>query len=752
MWKKLMIFLMGCGIALAADDTFRQLPVFNWEQRSDWVNVKDFGAVGDGKTDDSAALQKAFDKLEDGVTIYLPPGKYILSRTLEWKHPKKRLIGTTIIGHGEETQLVWNGARGGRIVRDSGLSLCKYIGIVFDGRNNAAVGMWNDQEGKFETQARYLYLAFRNIRGAGILCENNRFDVYSDAEPTFENCIFDNVGTGVEFSSWNDYNFSFKGCLFINNRGSGISCRRGCFYVMDCRFENNGVDIIADLPEHGCSVRRSVSYKSGRFLRGASGVSPLTIENCTVSSWTSEDAIQWKGSLLAFNNVFKSNEAKKVVFTQEWPMYGLAGNKHIGNDLKPYKLKARQNQPQAVELTAGKLPPLDLAESANFLAREVRIPGKVFDAIRDFGAKGDGKTDDSEAIIKTIATAKAHGNNAIAYFPTGKYKFKQPVIIDGAGYFVGGTGSMSVWLWDGDKNQHAVEVVDPENIVMEYLRISNLETLTDHKADWNGEKGANIVQRSGSKPTFMTYNGILVYGKYQPAGAAERQGILFENLKVHDVVNMRYLEGNQRYINAGDAIVLGGVCHEGSIVVDGFTGKGFISNMVRLATHMDHPLLVRKNASFVLPDFYMEQGYHILISLSGGTEYPPGRVTLGLPKFAREMTKEEQQRNDLQCDLIRFDNYHGTLNLLGAQFYKTKAKKTGIMAHGGKPELNIVSSSYYDNELVVGDSVKLKQAAPNGFPKNFAGQTDATVFGDAFDDCTRLGQLDLKYNYPNLEK
>lgn len=50
----------------------------NVDKLNDLVNVRDFGAVGDGVADDAAAVQAAFDAVEPlGGTLYFPPGKYL---------------------------------------------------------------------------------------------------------------------------------------------------------------------------------------------------------------------------------------------------------------------------------------------------------------------------------------------------------------------------------------------------------------------------------------------------------------------------------------------------------------------------------------------------------------------------------------------------------------------------------------------------------------------------------------------------
>ena len=72
--------LMTCGPSSAAPGATRAQA----EQRPA-VSVKDFGATGDGRTDDRAAVQAAIDSLTNGGTVFFPPGTYLMDSSVRAK-------------------------------------------------------------------------------------------------------------------------------------------------------------------------------------------------------------------------------------------------------------------------------------------------------------------------------------------------------------------------------------------------------------------------------------------------------------------------------------------------------------------------------------------------------------------------------------------------------------------------------------------------------------------------------------------
>jgi hypothetical protein len=113
---------------------------------------RDFGAVGDGVTDDTAAIQAAIDAITktgngSGGTVLLPAGTYVLTATLNLsKRFMFRLLGIgssdSLTATKNTVTLLWNGANGGTVLNMNQCRDCVVEGFrIMPGTGTISVGI-----------------------------------------------------------------------------------------------------------------------------------------------------------------------------------------------------------------------------------------------------------------------------------------------------------------------------------------------------------------------------------------------------------------------------------------------------------------------------------------------------------------------------------------------------------------------------------------------------------------------------------
>jgi hypothetical protein len=748
------------GSAPAPPASRRQIPALRWEPRSDWLNPRTDitpPAAGDGQADDTNALQQALDRVAaaarepapargKATTLYLPAGVYRITRTLSFTGP---VVGALVVGCGRDTRLVWDGEAGGKVLHLNGIAYSSFVGMELDGRGKAAVGFWYRSDKRFQTEVTHRHLAFRGFTDAGLLNDPTRAQAL--AETTFENCLFDECRRGVAFPQFNDYNYTFDGCEF-RRCDTGIECVHGNFYARNCHFEGSRKVDILDASEHGSSVRRCTSTGSNAFITRATTVAPLTLQDCRIDSWVDPaGAIQLsRPPVLLFDCVFthppldgRGAGTPPIRVHSEGQRLIVSSNTVEGT---PGLFQAAP-RPRLYEVPGGERHGVLRSASQGFLQDEARIPRRVFDAKRDFGARADGIADDTAAIQKTITAAATASGDAIAYLPAGSYVITQTLRITGRDYFVGGSGWSTRLIWKGPEGGVMVEVRDPQRVTLENIAIGS--------QDGSDQNNRMDIHQSGSgRPSHMTYDGVYVFGMYQKQPF--RKGLWFTGLGAGDVVVMPHVQGNLHFVDCGRAFVLANCTYEGSVIVEGKdrARDGLLGFQTRLATIVPYGLYLRDSHNIVMSDFYVEQsdsGYRF----EGAPADPPGRATIQGAKVQFTVPENDPAKNTT----FAIHGYHGQIFFGPDQFY-TEPKLKRIRQQGEAPvELFLVGCAWYDSkpEVQLGPAARLFTIGNEAFGMQtvqYAAEdamTEQTLpsLSRALDDLRRLGEWDLRLNHPS---
>lgn len=113
-----------------------------------WKNVHEFGAVGDGVHDDTAAIQRALDELRtistnDWSVLYFPRGRYRITSTLATRRETHQdYLGGSIVGEDPQaTVIAWDGPAGQDMLHYDAW-YTKLSRLTFDGATRARVGVY----------------------------------------------------------------------------------------------------------------------------------------------------------------------------------------------------------------------------------------------------------------------------------------------------------------------------------------------------------------------------------------------------------------------------------------------------------------------------------------------------------------------------------------------------------------------------------------------------------------------------------
>lgn len=731
--------------------TAPQIPDLNWEPRSDWINVKTSGAKGDGIQDDTAAIQAALDKIQDGVTIYFPPGTYRITRTLQ--SPRGRYLGVTLLGHGRTTTLAWDGAEKGRMFwTNDGMPCSRYVGLTWDGRGKAAVGFDHSALTIYETEIRHQYEAFRNFTEAGIRVGQDQH--IASAETIYDNCLFENCAHGISLRNFNDLDHTITACEF-RKCGVGLYSGKGSnFYLRDSHFEGSTrADIDAEYGESGSSVRRCTSQGSTQFLVYKNWVAPLTIQDCHVDGWTSPSGavVLDAPPVVMFDCVFTHPPTKEAPVRLVSPAPADipieivdAGQRLIvSNNKAEGCTEVIQLAPNTklYEVPAGVRKGVVRSAAQTFLNSKAAIPTKVFDIMRDFGAKGDGVADDTVAIKSAIAAARKYGKGAIAYVPGGHFIVSETLELSGSNYTFGGSGYRTALIWRGKTGGTTISIHDPDHITLENIAVGHHDTGV-------GDNAIDIQQTGTGKPSFITYDRVWVFGMYQMKPLD--RGLRLVNLGKGDRINFREFNGNTHFIDSADATAYLGLSYEGTILLEGKSLKrdGFIGGSARLGTITDPALWVKDNHSIAISDFYVESSQHY-IRLEGDANLPAGRVTLQGAKF--ELGNSDN--NGLEVN-----NYKGELALGPYQFYVGNPQHRFVQKGEASFDMTLWASSFYSSEPVFTFAPSGKRSVVGCYgvgTEKGKGRliADAEVNAGiphltrAMDDLRRIGEVDFAMNY-----
>ncbi len=485
-----------------------------------WGDVKrDFGAVGDGKTDDTAALQKALDTLRPPNrkfhVVYLPAGDYRITRTLHLARERQdESQNIMILGEDPATTVIrWDGPAGG-VMFDYGAWYCKVGRLTLDGAGTAGTAVAHGR--RFATYNEFCDMVFRDV-GFGI--EAGAKGGEGIAETVVMRCRFVRcTEAGISLQNFNSLDWFIWFSTF-DDCGDGVTNIHGAgnFYVYQSLFHRSKTADIHIGNTGYFSFRDNTSIGSRAFLATSlmNACSMLTIQGNTILD--PEDVpiqVDNLGPLLLLDNVIKSHAETAVRVRY------VAGLVSMGNTFTVQNPIRGQRSPRTVDdrvveygSIRAKLPSMPVTPVKRGAVHEVAV-GSNAEAI--------------QKAIDAYCSVKEQGQRPVIHLPAGTYSIGRTLTIPARNDVqLVGDGVATILQWTRDESGCVLRTPGPARV-----------TLRDLTIDGNKAAMGLVVENCDQVGARILMDQVNVHG-------GQEVGLLIDHLRHTDVSVLNFDHADQ---------------------------------------------------------------------------------------------------------------------------------------------------------------------------------------------------------------
>ena len=413
-----LLGLLLCLTGLCAARTISVYSECPSDPKSVYFTPEKFAIANDGKTDVSSGLQEAINYVKDEFNagiVFVPSGNYLLSQTI-YIPTSVRLIG---VGPERPTFILKKNSEGFGTENLEDKGRAKYLFWFTSNRVTPESGVRDANAGTFysafsnidvriESGNPYA-VAFRTHYAQHSFISHCRIDIGDGKAGIFDagNELEDVEFAGGEYGIYTtrtspSWQITIVNSVFKNQRKACINTEEGGWVIIRNRFENSPVAV---------EVRKDRSDK-------------IYMEDCVMESISSAGIIlsheNYSPNQVSVRNTYLSRTPVAVSFRESGRKISSPSRYcKIENFTNGLHMNSMESDPEFKSEVSIK----QLKDNSFSIIND--IPGlpdmSKWKNVLDLGVKGDGETDDTEAI------AKAVDNYDVLYFPQGWYKLTKTV-------------------------------------------------------------------------------------------------------------------------------------------------------------------------------------------------------------------------------------------------------------------------------------------------------------------------------------